>query len=447
MEKILIVDDEQGVVEIISEILEVEGYKIESTTDPKKALELIKEYNFNLVITDLKMPEVDGIEITKTAKKKNKDTDIIVITGYASLESAISALRQKVYDYILKPFNISEILLTVEKVFEKQRLKKANVELNKRIEKALNNITTLYEISKIINSCENLEQVLTFSSETIANSVGIEKFMICLYNRSKKRFEVRAGYGLSDDTIKNFTFNLYSAIYEKMILGEKPADIPEFKEDESLKTGFCEKDIKDISNFIPFQIKTEDENFGFLIVNKFYENTHSFEEKIQLLQIITTQISPMIKLMLNKEEIDKMKTDPLSPIRREVDVIFEKAKLYQGNFTLLLLKYYPLASTLSEFELIKLNKSLLDYISQKITDIDKVIPITLDSFLIVLQGKSHIQSENFASYLKNNIEDDIFNDMKINIVSNYGYSSYPDDGSNLEEILSKSYMNLWKNLS
>ena len=447
MEKILIVDDEPGVVEIISEILEVEGYRIEATTDPKEGLKFIEKTNYNLIITDLKMPEVDGIEITKAAKNKNKETDVIVITGYASLESAISALRQNVYDYILKPFNISEILLTVEKVFEKQRLKKTNVELNKKIEKALNNITTLYEIGKIINTCENLEQVLTFSSETIASSVGIDIFFFSLYNRAKKRFEIKTGYGLSEDSVNGFKLNYHSPLYEKMILDEKITDLPDFKNDEDFNTGFSEDDKAKIEKFIPFPLKTEEENFGFLVVNKFSHSELSAEEKIQLLEIISTQIAPMLKLMLAKEEIDTMMHDPLSTARAETEQIFEKAKLYQGSFTLLILKYYPLASTLSEFELIKLNKTLNDYIQDKITSIDKIITLTLDSFLIVLQGKSHIQTENFASDIKESIEDDIFEKLKINVVVDYGYSSFPNDGSNLDEVLSKSYMNLWKNTS
>ncbi|MFC1726453.1 response regulator, partial [candidate division KSB1 bacterium] len=417
---------------------------IDSTSEPKKALKLIKNNTYHLIITDLKMPEVDGIEITKAAKEKNKETDIIVITGYASLESAISALRQNVYDYILKPFNISEILLTVEKVFEKQRLKKANLELIKKVEKALNNISTLFEIGKIINSSVNLEQVLSFTAETISNSVGIETFFIVLYNRFKKRFEIRTAYDLSEETEAKFTFNYNSQIYEKMIHEDKIPVIPNFKEEEEIINGFSGKDLSKIEHFIPFLLKTEDENFGFLVVNKFSEDNLATEEKTYLLQIITTQIAPMIKLMILKENIDKMSQDPLLSIRVESDKIFEKAKLYQGSFTIFLFKYYPLASTLSEFELISMNKAIINFIAKKITNIDKSISISMDTFLIILQGKSQIQIEHFASHLKNDIEDSIFENLNVNIIANYGYASYPDHGSNLEEVLSKSYMNLWK---
>ena len=69
----------------------------------------------------------------------------------------------------------------------------------------------------------------------------------------------------------------------------------------------------------------------------------------------------------------------------------------------------------------------------------------MDTFLVILQGKSQIQIEHFASHLKNDIEDNIFENLNVNIIANYGYASYPDHGSNLEEVLSKSYMNLWKN--
>ena len=152
MEKILVVDDEKGLVDIITEVLTDDGYGVTGTTDSTEAVELIRENRFDLVITDLKMPKVDGLEITRIVKDKSESTDVILITGYASMESAVEALKKNVYDYILKPFNINDISNTVKRALERQRLIHQNEKLRGKIEKNLNDITTLYEISKIMTS-------------------------------------------------------------------------------------------------------------------------------------------------------------------------------------------------------------------------------------------------------------------------------------------------------
>ena len=115
MEKILVVDDEPGILELLTEVLAGDGYAVEGFTDPRKALKALEDDHFDIIITDLKMPDIDGIQLTHSAKAINQEIQVIVITGYASLESTLNAFKQDVYEYILKPFNASDILMTVRK--------------------------------------------------------------------------------------------------------------------------------------------------------------------------------------------------------------------------------------------------------------------------------------------------------------------------------------------
>lgn len=116
--KILLVDDDERILSTFSEIFQIKGYDVTTAGDGAKALQYLREYYFDLVISDLSMPEVNGIQVLKEAKKQNLEISMIMLTGYGDMRSAIEALRLGADDYILKPCNIDELLLRIERCFE-----------------------------------------------------------------------------------------------------------------------------------------------------------------------------------------------------------------------------------------------------------------------------------------------------------------------------------------
>jgi len=111
--KIMILDDEESLIKWLSYALEQKGYDVFATTEPKTALQTLKEERFDIVISDIRMPEIDGFAFLKKVRKIYPDIPVIFITAYGSMESAINALRDKASDYILKPFGIDELLLRI----------------------------------------------------------------------------------------------------------------------------------------------------------------------------------------------------------------------------------------------------------------------------------------------------------------------------------------------
>jgi len=119
---ILVVDDEEVMRSLICDVLGDMGYRIKTASSGKEALEKIKQSEFSIIITDLKMPEIDGLELLKRIKAMDLDICVIIITAYPSIESAIGAMREGAYDYIIKPFNIEELKLVLQKAAERQYL-------------------------------------------------------------------------------------------------------------------------------------------------------------------------------------------------------------------------------------------------------------------------------------------------------------------------------------
>jgi diguanylate cyclase (GGDEF)-like protein len=113
--RILVVDDDESLVAIISEVLEDDGYEVTTASSGEDAIELFRNKRFPLVITDIRMPGMTGIELLQEVKKIHKDTEVIIITSHASVETTISALRMGAYDYLLKPFEEIELISAVAK--------------------------------------------------------------------------------------------------------------------------------------------------------------------------------------------------------------------------------------------------------------------------------------------------------------------------------------------
>ncbi len=113
--KILLIDDELVILNMLTRMLERKGYETVAFQDPEEALNCLKSDSINLIICDLKMPEMDGIEVIFRAKRARPKVPIILITGFASIPTAVNAIQLGAYDYVRKPFDMAKICSVVEK--------------------------------------------------------------------------------------------------------------------------------------------------------------------------------------------------------------------------------------------------------------------------------------------------------------------------------------------
>jgi two-component system response regulator PilR (NtrC family) len=134
MSRILVVDDEQSMRELLSIMLRKEGHDVVAAPNGASAIRSVQNDIFDLVITDVRMPQIDGIALLRTLKEISPETVVIVITAFASTETAVDAMKLGAYDYITKPFKNEEIKLVIRKALEKRSLRKENILLKREIE-------------------------------------------------------------------------------------------------------------------------------------------------------------------------------------------------------------------------------------------------------------------------------------------------------------------------
>jgi DNA-binding NtrC family response regulator len=132
-ERILVVDDELFVRELLLEFLSTQGYEVSLADSGEKAVELMQTQPADVVLVDLKMPGIDGIETLKQIKKIAPDVLAIIMTGYPTIESSIEALRRGAYDYVIKPFKLNDLKSSIEKALQEHKLKVDISQLKGRI--------------------------------------------------------------------------------------------------------------------------------------------------------------------------------------------------------------------------------------------------------------------------------------------------------------------------
>ncbi len=155
--RVLVVDDEPFIRDMLADFLGLEGFEVQTADDGQSALEHIQRESYDLVLSDLKMPRMGGIELLESLTRIAPNTVAIIMTGFGTVETAIDAMKRGAYDYILKPFRVDEVMLVVKRGLERRRLAAENLRLKEAV--------SLYSVSEAIAASLSLDEVL----HTLAN--------------------------------------------------------------------------------------------------------------------------------------------------------------------------------------------------------------------------------------------------------------------------------------
>jgi len=189
-DKILVADDEKSMREFLDIMLKKEGYKVTLASNGEEVMKLIEKDIFDLALVDIRMPREDGISVLKKIKSISPETVVIVITAYASADTAIKAMKEGAYDYITKPFKIDEIKLIIQNALEKKHLQKENLLLKQVVRDRYHFENIIGQSSKMLELYDLLEKVApTKTNILITGESGTGKELVAKaihYNSPRK---------------------------------------------------------------------------------------------------------------------------------------------------------------------------------------------------------------------------------------------------------------------
>jgi two-component system response regulator AtoC len=190
VKRVLVIDDEENLRHYLQMILEEAGYHVETAQDGKEALDKMQRHAWDIILCDIKMPTMDGMALLKTAKKKGLEGTIIMMSAYGTVDTAVEAMKIGAYDYVSKPFNADEIILTLKKAEERERLREENIRLRDEVQRD-------YDLANIVAQSEAMRSIFDLvkkvaqhkSSVLITGESGTGKELVARaihYNSDRK---------------------------------------------------------------------------------------------------------------------------------------------------------------------------------------------------------------------------------------------------------------------
>jgi two-component system, NtrC family, nitrogen regulation response regulator NtrX len=186
MADILIIDDEKAIRKTLSEILSFEGYKIEEAADGEEGLKKFKEKSFDVVLCDIKMPKLDGIEFLQKAGEINADVPVIMISGHGNIDTAVDAVKKGAFDYISKPPDLNRLLITIRNAMDKNSLVTETKVLKRKVGRVQEMIGESDPIKKIKDTIEKVAPTEARVLITGDNGAGKELVARWIHEKSNR---------------------------------------------------------------------------------------------------------------------------------------------------------------------------------------------------------------------------------------------------------------------
>lgn len=322
--RILVVDDEDYVRDSLKIILLAENYEVVDVDNGYTALELLNEKYFDFVITDIKMPEMDGITLLKKIKEKYPEIPVIVMTGFPSIDNAIAALKEGAFDYVTKPFKVEDLINKLHKAYETKKLRKQVVELNKLLH--------IHHLGLFFNKTLNHEEILVAMEKALFQDENISGYFLHIFTKAFK-----ASKGVYKELLEyleaNYTFKTAAELFFNKDNISKTLNIAGIDYDILLVPMYSE-------NFI----------WGLFAIIKKGSNVFSDVDK-QVYSILVNQFSIALRNSYTYEELAKGYFETINSLARAVDAKDHYTRGHSENvknYSLMIVEEMGLAESFKE---------------------------------------------------------------------------------------------------
>lgn len=279
-ERILVVDDEDMIRDLCYHILTAEGYQVTTVPNAAAALEELGRAAADLMITDIKMPGMDGLELFERVKAQNQDVVTIFITGHGTLDTAIESLMRGVDGFVLKPFTQEELLGAVDRAISRSRLKNENIRLKALI--------PLFEISKLLVTEIDLAHLFRIITEVLVQEFTVDRVSLMLIDEPSQTLVIRASHGISSEVALKTRRKVGEGVAGLVLKYRKPLIISAGKHpDPEVMAAINYDNMPASSMSIPLIGKSK--LFGVLNVSKISGSPFSTSD-LQVMLILSSQV-------------------------------------------------------------------------------------------------------------------------------------------------------------
>ncbi len=411
-ERILIVDDDRILSEHLKAGLAEENYYTATVSDGLSAIELVKQDIFNLAIIDLVLPDIQGIDLMRSLNKLSPHTNFIILTGNATVSSAIEALKVGAYDYLVKPFDIDHLKLVIRRGLEKQRLTLKNIELIDRLEKEKIKLEIIMEAYNRISGIFQLDELADFVSDKAAQIAEAERATLMVLDEDASELVVKGGKGIEKhkDGMKMKIGKLVSGWVAQE--GEVML-VRDIDSDPRMKHQVSSSKYK-TKSFISLPIKSDNRILGVINVTDKSARLESFtEEDVRFLTFLAHQTATQIENIRLCEKLAALAiTDSLTGVfnhryfQEELSVEILRFQRYKHNLSLMIFDIDNFKSYNDRFghpEGDQVLKQVALQIRKNVRQVDIICRYGGDEFVVVVPFTNIKEAEFVADKIRNSV--------------------------------------------
>jgi len=435
MDKILIVEDDRFFRDMFSDLLSGQGYEVDCAASGEEGVKMLMERPFDLVITDLVMPGIDGMGILARAKERDPSIDVIMVTGNANLESAIFALKHGARDYLVKPVNSDEFLHSVAQCLEQRRILDENEDLK--------NMLGLYQSSQNIAGCLEIERLQHLMLDAITREIGVSRGM-CLF-QGGSRFELQDIKGLPEPVAVYFKDVIRSCI-SKNIPGNRMMTRVQFSEKSATLSDVRESGIEEA--YLVF-VRSRGILQGIIVAfNEPGLRLPEFELKKRNISFLLEQsVLALENARSYCNAKDMLFIDDLSGLYNQrylavaLDREMKRIERFSSQLAILFLdmdSFKQINDTHGHLVGSRVLKEMGALLKNSVRDVDVVIRYGGDEYTAILVETSPEMAGVVAERIRAKVEKHIFleaDGYNITMTCSIGYSCCPEDAVSTQELL------------
>jgi len=436
MEKILVVEDDSFFREVFSDLLREEGYDVDVASSGEDALGKLDKKDYHVVVTDLVMKDVSGLDILSQVKQRDPAIEVIMVTGHGNLETAVYALKNGARDYLVKPINPDELKHTVALCVEQRRLLDENHELKE--------LVNLFQVSQTIANCLDMERLHMLVVDALAKEMGLSRGVAYFHEGSDELIlkEVKgvgesAGLLLGDTVLANFNWH-----------DEKAGSFVRLQNFVSSDTGMEDESAADIREAMILTLRNRSVLQGVVIlfndpgqdfpaaIN--YKNLHFLLDQASLAFENAARFTSAKNLLY----IDEL-TGLFNYRYLEValDRELKRAERYGSNLSVIFLDldlFKNVNDSHGHLVGSKVLKEIGTLLKKSVREVDTVMRYGGDEYTVILVETGMSGAATVAERIRRSIEGHNFlagEGYTINLTASLGYACFPDDGKSKTDLL------------
>ncbi|CAN5922802.1 hypothetical protein BH11MYX3_BH11MYX3_30320 [soil metagenome] len=284
--RILVVDDERVIREILAEFLALEGFTVHTVEDGEKALTELRLRPYDLLITDLKMPRLSGLQLLEKIEAERLGVLTVLMTGFGTVETAIEAMKKGAYDYLLKPFKVEEVIHVVERALYRQRLQTENIRLREAL--------TIYKVSEAIALSHDIEHILDVVLRAALEEVKADVATLHLRDPRSGHYEERVKVVASPDSNGAISTGLPSVAFG-VLMDQFTQGMPILAHGGKASRFFTEHSMpQELSSFVAVPLQVRGNMVGVLNVFSFTQGKKFDEGHRKMLAVLASRAASAI---------------------------------------------------------------------------------------------------------------------------------------------------------